>query len=210
MTSLKPTIITSVLLIAVFCNKNPVSSDVSTVTDIDGNVYNSIKIGSQIWMVENFRATRCNDGSAIPLVENDSSWLDIYDSKIAGCCFYNNINNQDSIKKYGVLYNWNAVKMKNFVPAGWHVPSKSEWMILDNYLSENGKGYFDTSGFSAVPGGYRYFSGEFIQRGHCGRWWSSSERGDKQAYCYLRCTDSKDTSDFTDKNAGLLVRLIRN
>lgn len=139
-----------------------------------------------------------------------SVWLNILDTQTDACCLYNNTNNLDSIKRYGALYNWDAVNKMNFAPIGWHVLSDTEWEILDKFLTENNASYFDTNGFSATLGGCRYFSGEFINLGDCARWWSYTERNEQQAYCHLLYNNGKDVDDFTDKSAGLSVRLIKD
>lgn len=206
----KQIVFISIGCIILLCNNNPINSDDNIVTDIDGNSYKTVKLGTQVWLYENYRATRYNDGTVIPLITSDSVWSAMYDTPADAYCLYNNTNNVDSIKKYGVLYNWNTVNKKNFAPAGWHVPSDSEWEILDNYLTENGKNYLDTSGFSTIYGGYRYYNGEFVDKGECSRWWSSTERGETQSYCHLICSTWKDIDDFTDISAGLPVRLIKD
>jgi uncharacterized protein (TIGR02145 family) len=116
-----------------------------TVTDADGNVYQTVKIGTQVWTVENLRTTKYNDGSAIPLVTDGGLWVAL---NTPGYCYYGNTTNADSIKNYGALYNWNAVNTKKLAPMGWHVPTDAEWDTLQNYLVINGfnwDGTTDTS-----------------------------------------------------------------
>jgi uncharacterized protein (TIGR02145 family) len=108
------------------------------VTDADGNVYQSVRIGNQVWMTENLRVTKYNDGSDIPLDTSRSTWIATPTPKY---CFYNNTTNADSIKKYGALYNWYVVDSSNpkkLAPTGWHVPSDAEWNTLQDYLIANG------------------------------------------------------------------------
>ena len=114
-----------------------VSADDNTgsVTDIDGNVYTTVKIGNQVWTVENLRTTKYNDGTAIPLVTDSAAWKSLI---APGYCYYDNTANADSIKKYGALYNWYAVDTKKLAPKGWHVPTDADWTILQNYLIANG------------------------------------------------------------------------
>lgn len=114
----------------------PISTD-STVRDIDGHVYRTIKIGNQVWMAENYRVTKYNDESEIPLVTDSNIWADI---NTPGYCYYKNTTNQDSIKKFGALYNWYAINSKKFAPYGWHVPDTTEWNTLKNHLIANGYG----------------------------------------------------------------------
>jgi uncharacterized protein (TIGR02145 family) len=114
-----------------------VSADDNTgsVTDIDGNVYTTVKIGNQVWTVENLRTTKYNDGTPIPLVTDSAAWKAL---TTPGYCYYDNTTHADSIKKYGALYNWYAVDTKKLAPKGWHVPTDAEWTILQNYLIANG------------------------------------------------------------------------
>ncbi len=122
----------------------PVSADTNTgsVTDIDGNVYTTEKIGNQVWMVENLRTTKYNDGTPIPLVTDSAAWKAL---TTPGYCYYNNTTNADSIKKYGALYNWYVVNTKKLAPKGWHVPTDAEWTTLENYLIANGYNWDGTT-----------------------------------------------------------------
>jgi uncharacterized protein (TIGR02145 family) len=205
-------IVAAIFLNLISCTKNTIGPDPnnSTVTDIDGNTYKALKIGNQIWSIENLRTTKYKDGTAISLVKSDSVWLSIFDSKHEAYCYYNNTSDADSIKRFGALYNWYAVNTKKLAPEGWHVPTDSDWTSLNDFLTSNGQNYYDSIGFSANAGGHRYYNGEFYEIGHCGRWWSTTERGVQQAYCRLLCTDANDLSDFTDKSAGCLIRLIKD
>jgi uncharacterized protein (TIGR02145 family) len=102
-----------------------------TVTDEDGNVYQTVRIGNQEWTVENLRVTKYNDGSPIPLNASITPWnLDTTPKY----CFYQNTTNLDSIKKYGALYNYYVVNTGKLAPAGWHVPTDTEWTVLENHL----------------------------------------------------------------------------
>lgn len=126
------------------------TTSASTVNDIDGNVYNVITIGTQVWMVENLKTTKFNDGTGIPNVTNDREWSNLVSP---GYCWYNLVNPLSSdyiwhiynpandIHTYGALYNWYAVNTGKLAPKGWHVPTDEEWTILTNYLEVNGYGY---------------------------------------------------------------------
>jgi uncharacterized protein (TIGR02145 family) len=119
--------------------------DAGTVTDVDGNIYHTIRIGNQIWTVENLRTTKYNDSTAIPLVTDTFSWTVI---TTPGYCNYNNSTNADSIKKFGALYNWytiNPANPKKIAPAGWHVPIDTEWTILVEYIIANGYNWDGTT-----------------------------------------------------------------
>ena len=120
-----------ILLISSCSNNNIVNPAPTplTATDIDGNVYHTVTIGTQIWMVENLKTTRYNDGSPIPFVTDSSSWSNL---TTPGYCWYNN----DTTNKntYGALYNWFAVNTGKLAPTGWHVPTDDEWTTLTTYL----------------------------------------------------------------------------
>jgi len=101
-----------------------------TVTDIDGNVYKTIKIGNQWWMAENLKVTHYRNGDAIPNVTDSTEWRNLITG--AYCNYDNDENNVDT---YGRLYNWYAVNDgRNIAPVGWHVPSDEEWKQLEIYL----------------------------------------------------------------------------
>jgi uncharacterized protein (TIGR02145 family) len=121
-------------------------SNAGDVTDADGNVYQSVRIGNQVWTVENLRTTKYNDGTAIPLITNPTAWSNL---TTPAYCFYYNTTNADSInKKLVALYNWYVVSPTNpkkIAPAGWHVPSDVEWYTLQNYLIAEGYNWDGTT-----------------------------------------------------------------
>jgi uncharacterized protein (TIGR02145 family) len=163
---------------------NPTSS--ATVKDADGNVYHTVKIGTQVWMSENLKTTKYNDGTAIPLVTDNTAWHNL---STPAYCWYNN-DAATYKNKYGALYNWYTVNTGKLAPVGWHVPTVAEWITLENYLTANGYNYDGSTsgdkyakslaattdwatdsktatigndltknnrtGFSALPGGGRY------------------------------------------------------
>lgn len=163
-----------------------------TVTDIDGNIYNAIKIGEQIWMAENLKTTKYNDGGIIPNRSDDTTWEQ---TESGAYCWYENDENTYK-NTYGALYNWYAVKTAKLCPAGWHVPSKEEWMLLASYLGGSdlaggklkeagtthwespNQGAINVTGFTALPGGVRDSGGGwgtyFFQIGTYGFFWSST------------------------------------
>ena len=106
------------------------------IKDIDGNVYTEIKIGKQVWMVENLRTTKFNDGSSIINITSEEQWNDA--SRPGYCWYDNDIDNKNT---YGALYNWYAVESGILCPKGWHVPSDAEWTQLETYLANNGHNY---------------------------------------------------------------------
>ena len=102
------------------------------VTDIDGNKYKTVIIGTQEWMGENLKVSKYNDGAAIPNVVDTVKWLNL--TSAAWC----NLKNSDSLGKiYGKLYNWYAVDTKKMCPSGWHLPTIDEWLVLSKILNPN-------------------------------------------------------------------------
>jgi uncharacterized protein (TIGR02145 family) len=124
-----------VVFLMISCVKSGVRST-GQVKDIDGNVYKTVTLGKQEWMAENMKTTRYNDGEMIPLVTDSVLWEDYKPA----FCWYN--NDEAAFRdKYGALYNWYAVNTYKLCPAGWHVPDMIEfWMILPDYLTNNGYG----------------------------------------------------------------------
>jgi uncharacterized protein (TIGR02145 family) len=97
-----------------------------TVTDIDGNTYNVIKIGTQIWMAENLKTTKYRNGDPIPNITDLTEWGQL---TTGGFCTYKNTINTDTINTFGRLYNWYAVSdSRGLCPTGWHIPSSTEWL----------------------------------------------------------------------------------
>ena len=166
-----------------------------TLSDIDGNVYNTITITTQTWMAENLKTTKYNDNTPIPLVTDINAWI-LLSTTPGYCWFYNDSTANKAT--YGALYNWYVVDSasnggKNVCPTGWHVPTEAEWTTLISYLGgesvAGGKlkefgtfhwlspntGATNESGFTALPGGYRDFNGSFYYGRSYGFWWSSTK-----------------------------------
>jgi len=174
---------------------NTISSSI-TVTDIDGNVYQTVTIGSQVWMAQNLKVTHYRNGDPISHVIDAGTWSGLTSG---GYCRYN--NNSAHIATYGHLYNWYAVDdSRNIAPAGWHVPTDEEWQTLVNYLAGSSvaggklkvtgtthwaspnEGATNESGFSALPGGYRWGNGDFEYMGYYAVFWSSTENNSYGAW----------------------------
>ena len=154
-----------------------------TVKDIDGNIYNTVQIGTQCWTKENLKVIKYRDGSVISLDTsggvNGNGTGQIWSARTTGARTVYGHNNKN-LEVYGYLYNWYAVSdNKGLCPRGWHVPSDTEWTTLTNYLggesvaggkmksigttnwlSPNTEAT-NESGFSALPGGNRYFDSRF-------------------------------------------------
>ncbi len=215
-------------------NKANVSSSISgsNVTDVEGNVYTYVEgnvykivtIGTQVWMAENLKTTKYNDGTAIPLVTDNTAWANL---ATPGYSWYNKAaTNKDT---YGALYNWYTVNTKKLCPNGWHVPSDTEWTTLITFLGgENGAGgklketgfshwlspntsATNTTGFTALPGGRRYGGGTFSNIGYYGHWWSSSEYSTANSwYRYMTSRASDVNRNDNSKQAGFSVRCLRD
>ncbi len=159
------------------------------VTDIDGNVYNTVIIGTQVWMVENLVVSKYRNGDPIPNVTENTAWIDL---TTGACCDYENTPANSII--YGKIYNWYAVHdTRRLAPMGWHVSSDEDWTILTTFLggsdvaggkmkeagtlhwSTPNAGADNSSGFTALPGGLRGVDGSFATIGKYSHWWSGNE-----------------------------------
>jgi len=164
-----------------------------TITDIDGNLYHIITIGTRGWLMENLKVTRFNKGDSVPEVTDDIEWGAL--KKGARCSYDKNPFNAET---YGLLYNWYVVgDTRNICPVGWHVPSDSEWQSMIDFLGgaliaggklkatgtlEMGTGLWNSpntvatneSGFTALPGGSRGVSGGFSNLSSNAYFWSST------------------------------------
>jgi hypothetical protein len=107
----------------IFAVNNVISGETGTMSDYDGNIYRTIKIGTQWWMAENLRVTRYRNGNAVPKITDNSAWTTLTSGAY---CTYNSDETKAAI--FGRLYNWYAVSdARGLAPAGWHVPSDAEW-----------------------------------------------------------------------------------
>jgi uncharacterized protein (TIGR02145 family) len=169
----------------------------STVTDVDGNVYQTVTIAGQTWMIDNLRTTRYNDSTAIPLVTDSASWSTL---KTQGYCWYNNDEFSAKANNFGALYNWYTVDSYKLAPKGWHIPTREEWTTLEKNVSKyyyrsgslskilasttgwetafNGSSIGNdllknnSSGFNGVPGGLRTDSTSVFKMSKAkGVWW---------------------------------------
>ncbi|MBK8505887.1 MAG: fibrobacter succinogenes major paralogous domain-containing protein [Saprospiraceae bacterium] len=174
------------------------------VKDIDNNSYEIVTIGTQVWMAENLRATRFNDGAFVPLVTDNTEWSGLtspgytwYDNGDYGAPDY-------GAPEYGALYNWFVLDTitnggRNICPTGWHVPSDEEWTTLialmdpsqdpDGFpqsttagqkLKETGLAHWNyvyatnESGFTGLPAGGRNPDGSFFEIGLKAYWFCST------------------------------------
>lgn len=188
-----------------------------TVTDIDGNMYATLRIGDQCWMASNLKTSHYSDGSEIPNVTGNNEWRS---QNTGAWCNYE--NNAVHGTTYGKLYNWfAAMDVRGVCPLGWHVPSDEEWKQLENTLgisadevndigvrgeTENvggmmkataswnapNAGATNESGFSGLASGNRdgFSAGTFFNAGSIGYWWSSSDYGEFNYAWYRRLSSS--------------------
>ena len=218
-----------------------IADDTIYCTDIDGNVYETVIIGEQIWTTTNLKVTHYRNGDPIPTGYNNSEWSNLDDTETGAYAVYN--DQESNADTYGYLYNWYAVDdSRNIAPEGWHIPTDEEWMELEMYLGmseseANSTGWrgtdegsqlagradlwnsgdlennanFGTSGFTALPAGYRSSGGYYYHMGDYGCFWSSTESTSVNAwprvlYCYYsvvyRYTDGKEN--------GFTVRVLKD
>ena len=208
------------------------------MTDQDGNVYQTIIIGTQEWMMENLKVTHYRNGDNIPTGHSNSDWKTL--STGAYCAFDDNESNADT---YGYLYNWYAVDdSRNIAPEGWHVPTDDEWKTLEMHLGmsqseADGTGWrgtnegsklagnadlwnndclennaeFGTSGFTALPGGFRSrSSGSYGTTGYTCYFWSSTGNESDDAWSRGLHNSRSDVDRYYDnKRHGFSVRCVR-
>ena len=176
-----------------------VSPETGTVTDIDGNTYQTVRIGNRWWMAENLKVTRYRNEDGITKIHHAAIW-----SQTTEGAYCNYDNDDNSADTYGSLYNWYAVNdSRKVAPEGWHIPTDAEFKELELYLgmseteldatnlrgtNEGGKlkeetltywntpntGATNESGFTGLPGGYRGYEGGYIDKGINGHFWSQT------------------------------------
>ena len=216
--------------------KSGAEPDCGTVTDIDGNVYQTVTIGTQVWMMENLKVTHYRNGDPIPHVTDNGEW----ESLSEGACWEYD-NEVHNVPTHGRLYNWFAVNdSRNICPEGWHVPTDEEWKQLEMYLGmsqseadatvwrgtdEGGKlkeagyahwffpntGATNESGFTASANSNRYYDGTFINMRYSAHYWSLSASGSLSAwYRYLGYNNSEVGRNSHNKNCGFTVRCVKD
>ena len=195
------------------------------ILDVDSNIYHTIVIGTQTWMDENLKTATYNDGTPIDKVPDSAQWVNL---STGAYCWANN----DSVSYenvYGKFYNWYAVNTGNLCPAGWHVPTRDEWIILRDYLGgslaapgklkEAGTAHWSVnpngtneSGFTALPGGNRSGESIFGSPGSHGYWWSASELSADNAYLVIIYSNDIAMSTGTNysKKSGYSVRCLKD
>ncbi len=196
-----------------------------TVGDIDNNIYNTVSIGNQCWTKENLRVSRYNDGTLIPIVTAPTAWGSL---TTGGRSWYSN-DSTTYENPYGNLYNWYAVNdSKKLCPTGWHVPTDVEWTTLTetlgglsvaggkmkstgtNYWSSPNTDADNTSGFSALPGGYRGSDGYFIDISYLAVFWSATENVSSGAWYRMNSDFGNVGRGYDGKAFGASVRCLRD
>jgi len=200
-------------------------SDTTDVcVDIDGNVYETVLIGEQLWMAENLKVTHYSDGSEIPNITNNGDW----GSLTTGAYGYYDDDPAHQVT-YGNLYNWYTVDdSRGVCPEGWHVPSDNDYTILTDYLGglnvAGGKmkeigldhwnspndGATNESGFTGLPGGARgSSSGSYQNMGNYGSFWSSSEYEGNDAWTRILNYDNSNGSRYIgSERIGFSIRCL--
>ncbi len=194
-----------------------------TVTDIDGNVYEAVTIGDQVWMKENLKTTKYNDDTAIPNVTDNTEWENLTTGA------YSWYNNYPAAYKdtYGALYNWYAAGTGKLCPDGWHVPTHSDWAKLADFLGGEAKaggklkeagtshwfepniGATNESSFTALPNGVRHDDGVFWGLGEWCSMWSATEGDSDDAIIYMLYYNYSDLYHaYRNKNFGFSIRCL--
>jgi uncharacterized protein (TIGR02145 family) len=233
-------ILKKIFLLIVGITSLAIRNQAQTVTDYDGNVYNTVTIGTQVWMKENLRVTHYRNGVPIPYIFKPSEWDTLttgaYDEYLISPTF---------IANYGRLYNYFAVSDARIIsPVGWHVPSDAEWTALSDYLINNGYAFMgiaedigkslastsewtkswdpgnigndqasnNSSGFTALPGGFRVMQNYPQYIHYSGFWWSSTDYNAESSWIrYLQANKSTlNRSYFNTKRDGYSIRCIKD
>jgi len=195
------------------------------VKDADGNVYATGTIGKQVWLLENLRTTKYNDGTEIKLVKDGKQWAAL---KSGAYCYFN--NSEENLSEYGALYNWYTVNTGKLCPKGWHVPTDTEWSALMTFaggrsaagvkLKESGDEHWQASmlratndfDFSAIAGGLRHSSGTYpMSLNMYAAWWTSTSYNPSEAWSQgLSFSSDESQRGYFNKLNGFSVRCIKD
>lgn len=213
---------------------------INIIEDIDGNQYRTVEIGNQVWMAENLRTSRFQNGDYITYVIDNNEWEELNQEEAGAWAFY---NNHAGNEPFGLLYNWYAVNdPRGLCPAGWRVATDRDWQQLERYLGMNpneanatgwrgqnanvgGKlkaegtdfwrspntGATNESGFMALAGGYRFTSGSFSYLRFFGYWWTATGADANTAWRRLLFNNRESINRMNyDKRYGFSVRCVQN
>jgi len=218
-------ILIGMLLISMGCEEGTKDDDDND--DQDEEEYQTVTIGTQVWMAKNLNVTHYRNGDAIPNVTDGAQWYGLTSG--AYCDYGNDPNNATT---YGRLYNWYAVTdSRELAPEGWHIPSDAEWATLVNYLGGSGSAgsklkevgnshWVDSntdatneSGFTAMPGGYRTtgIQGNFMYLGYYAKFWTNAITPFPIMY-YLNSAMTQCVQDYNNcgKMYGFSVRCVKD
>jgi uncharacterized protein (TIGR02145 family) len=221
-------IVGMVVMMSTGCKKkettpDPVPAPIpQTVTDFDGNVYQTVKIGTQVWLMQDLKVTHYNNGDPIPINPTPWNWKNL---KTGAYVDYSNTPSLSAI--YGRLYNWYAATDHRLIaPPGWHVPSEAEWATLITYLGgdqvaggelkEAGSTHWwsntaatNGSGFTGLPGGNCSSDGFYYNLNYYGFEWSTTADVPNKAWCIELDGSSAVVKNYVDdKIYGFAVRCI--
>ena len=195
------------------------------MNNMEDTTIQEVKIGNQVWMLENLDAEYFRNGDSIPQAKTAEEWENAGKNNEPAWCYYD--NDESNGAKYGKLYNWYAVNdPRGLAPEGYHIPSNTELTELtDNLGRENvagikmksTSGWYESgngnnsSGFSALPGGFRYINGSFSDIAKVGNWWSSSESDTSNAVSRFLNYYNADVFNYnSDKQNGFSVRCLKD
>ena len=211
------------VVLIVGCSKDSAEAP-PTITDIDGNVYETIVIGNQTWMKTNLNVSKYQDGTPIPEEKDPVKWATL---TTGAWCYYD--NDPKNGKLYGKLYNWYAVNnKKGLAPAGYQIPTDEQWNTLTTFIGSEAGGKMkesgtanwsspnkdatNSTGFTALPGGYVISNGGFYFIGDYGYWWSSTSNVDDESMAWNRSLNYNSgiaCRSYDGKNYGFAVRCIK-
>jgi len=193
-------------------------------SDADENNYPTVQIGNQLWMAENLKTSKYSTAEPFLNIVGDTQWSQLASGAY---CYYN--NSWLNKATYGTLYNWFAVKTGNLCPSGWHTPTEAEWTTLISYLGgesvaggklkETGQSHWSSpnadatneSGFTALPCGYREYTGSFEYGDKGGFWWTTTNYSQYSSFIYVTLASGGTLSKLeADKGSGISVRCLKN
>jgi uncharacterized protein (TIGR02145 family) len=197
-----------------------------TIMDYDGNVYDTVVIGTQVWLKQNLRTTHFNDGTYIPVVTDSTEWTNIESG--ARCYYDNDSTSYDTL--YGALYNGYVVMQDvNICPVGWHISTNEEWEEVESFLGgvdiAGGKmkeigtahwtppnnGATNSSGFNGLPGGMRDLLNNYVCLGENGLWWTATSYNESAKWTtYLYYLSEAVDHNPAPKNYGLSIRCVKD
>lgn len=215
--------------------QEPVLGD--SIADVDGNVYRTVTLGTQTWMIDNLKTTRYNDNSPVALLVDSASWTS---PEKAGYCWYNHSDSLAKANDYGALYNWPAVNTTKLAPAGWHVPNVYEWKKMEAYVAMyyyisgslpkvlasktgwsasvvsasvgNDKTKNNSSEFDAKPAGFRTDSTAVFAKMNEQTYWWTSQKNDSVNANYISISYNLATVEagYKKYGNGFSVRCVKD